>query len=636
MSLEDLEKEIYGFKKTDSSAQSSNKAVFQKTPLVKSDLEKEKVVESWEALEKNNQKEEKKGGNFFKILIGFSLVLIVFGIFLIFQYLNNSSETQIKVEIVAPSLVKTGVPFEVVVNLSNQSSLVLQNTSLSLSLPPEFISISGSGRLVNNEVRENLGDIGIGGITRKSFVFMVAADSVGNPNKKISATFLYNTGSRQRFEQKAFKEIIVEGSAVELEAKMPEKVLSGSIFEIDIDYRNISNYDFDSLILEIDYPQVFEFISASLPPTSLNNYWNLGGLRAGSAGKLKIRGSIKAPEQAFFSIPATLSLELNGQKFSINKTDLSLSIAPSPIDIFITVNNNPNYIARIGDRLNYAISYKNQSGVALADVVIRAKLIGKLFDFTSLQSKAQFDSLNKILTWNASHIPELKFLQPGEGGIVNFEIRLLPNFPINDVNDKNYTLKLEVAIDSPTVLYYLDDYKTSATNFIETKVAGLITVDAQAFYRDAASGIVNLGVMPPKVNQPTQYTVHWIVKNYATDVKDVELRAFLQSGVSLTGLVKSNVDTVPLYNERTQEVVWRINQIPATKGVIGEPVKAIFQIQAIPNVTQINQYQPLLSETRIRAVDSFTGLQLENFDTALTTSLPDDVTVGQAGGRVVQ
>jgi len=636
MSLEDLEKEIYGFKKAEMPRQSS-KSFSQKSQL--NDLEskkEEKIAESWEELEKTDQKNKKEQkGNFLKIIIVFSLILIVFGVFLIIKYLNAPAEPKIKVEIIAPSLVKAGAPFELTVNLSNQTGLVLQNSSLTLSLPSGLVPIDGNNKMIGGEFRENLGDIGIGGITKKSFTLM-AIEEDGNNVRKVNAVFVYNTGSRQRFEQKAFKEIIVEGSAIETQVKMPERVLSGSVFEIEINYRNVSNYDFDSLIFEINYPQGFEFISASLAPTSLNNYWNLGGLRAGSSSVLKIRGQIKAAEQTFFSIPATLSLELNGYNFVINKTSFNLSIAPSPLDIAIVVNNNPSYVARIGDYLNYTINYKNQSGIALADVVIKAKLSGELFDFTSLQSRAQFDSLNKILTWNVSNVPELRVLQSGEGGSVNFSIRLLSNFPVKRSNDKNYILKLEVAIDSPTVPYYLNDNKTSASSFIETKVAGLITVDAQAFYRDAAAGIVNSGTMPPKVNQPTQYTIHWIVKNYATDVKDVELRAFLQSGVSLTGVVKSNVDTVPLYSERTQEVVWRINQIPANKGIVNEPAEAIFQIQAIPNITQIGQYQPLLSETRIKAVDEFTGLQLENFDTALTTSLPDDVTVGQGGGRVVQ
>jgi hypothetical protein len=623
MSLEDLEKEIYGFKKAGPPREPQK---IPRQPARKID----EVAESWGELEK---KDQKKGGYFLKAVIGISLAVIAFGVFLIFQYLGDSSGPQIKIEAVTPPAVRAGVPFEAIINVSNQSSIVLQNASLGLTLPPGLVS-SGRGE-TGGEIRELLGDIGVGGITRRSFT-LIAIEDDDRGVKRINVNFLYSTGSRERFEQKTVKEVIVEGPAIEAEAKVPERVLSGSAFEIEIRYRNVSDFDFESLALEVIYPQGFEFISASLPPSSLNNYWNLGGLRAGSSGVLKIKGSAAAPGQAYFSVPAAISAEINGQKFVVSKTNLSFSIAPSPIELSVVVNNNPDYVARISDRLSYAIGYQNQSGIALADAVIRAKLTGELFDIATLQTRAQIDSLTNTLTWNASNISELRLLQPAASGVVSFDIRLLPNFPIKRLNDKNYLLKLEVTMDSPTVPYYLEAAKTSAAAASEIKVSGYISVDAQAFYRDAASGVLNLGAMPPKVNELTQYTIHWVIKNYATDVKDVELRAFLQSGVSLTGIVKSNIDSVPLYNERTQEVVWRIERILAAKGVINEPIEAIFQIQAVPNATQVGQYQPLLSETRIKAVDEFTGLQLENFDTVLTTSLPDDVTVGQGGGRVVQ
>lgn len=629
MSLEELEKELYGFKKAGRKTSIPKKSRGPDRSVGIKELE---VSERWEEPAGKPSTPKKSSWLLWAIIL-ISLAVIIAGVVLIFQYLKGPAEPQIKLEIILPQTTRQGVPFETIINISNQSNLILQDATLVLNLPEGITRLNGSGNA--SEFRESLGDIGVGGLSKRSFN-LLAVENDGKGVKKISAALIYGAGSRERFEQRVSKETVVEGSAIDLEVKVPERILSNSLFEISIGYKNTSNYDFEDLSLELTYPSDFKFSSADLPPTSLNNYWDLGGLRHGSSGSIKIKGSVTAPQQSFFSIPVAISAGFAGQKLPVSKANLSFSIAPSPIELSIAVNNNPEYVARIGDRLSYTINYQNDSGIALADAIIKARLTGELFDVKTLQTKANIDTLTNTLTWNASNVPEFRLLAPGASGSVNFDVRLLSTFPIKRLNDKNYILKVEVTMDSPTVPYYLEAEKTSAAAVLETKTAGLISVDAQAFYRDAQSGILNLGSMPPQVNQPTQYTIHWIIRNYATDVKDVEVKAFLQSGVSWTGFVKSNIDSVPLYNDRTQEIVWNVGRIAAAKGVVGEPVEAIFQIQAVPNSTQINQYQPLISETRIKATDEFTNLQLENFDTAITTSLPDDVTVGQGGGRVIQ
>lgn len=630
MSLEDLEKELYGFKKAGrrGPARTAIPPVPGRASRRPVKTEKtEPLPERWP--EPAMPKKRSFGPLAYVSII--SIVVIAVGVFLIFQYLN-SSEPQIKMEMAVPASVPQGVPFEATVNISNQADTVLRESALTIVLPEGIRRLSDPAA---TEIRESLGDIGIGGISKRTFT-LIATENNGEGAKNFIVSFLYSIGSGERFEQGLRKGAVVQEPAINLTAATPERVLSGSAFDIIISYQNDSNFDFENLRLEISYPPDFSFISSDLTPTSLNNLWELGELRADSKGSIKVRGSVTAPPQSFFSMPVTLRGVFSGQEFTINKTDISISVSPSPLDIAIVVNGNPNYIARIGDRLSYIIGYQNNSGVALADVVLRAKIVGELFDLATIQTRANIDTLNRTLLWNASNVPEFRLLPPGASGSVTFDARLVSDFPIRRLNDKDYILRIEASMDSPTVPYYLEAEKTSGAAAKETKVSGLIAVDAQAFYRDAASGILNLGSMPPKVNQPTQYTVHWQITNYATDVRDVTVRAFLQSGVSWTGFVKSNVDTVPLYNERTQEVVWDIDRIVAAKGFVNEPVEAIFQIQAVPDATQVGQYQPLLSETRISATDEFTGLQLENFDTALTTSLPDDLTVGQGTGRVVQ
>ena len=185
---------------------------------------------------------------------------------------------------------------------------------------------------------------------------------------------------------------------------------------------------------------------------------------------------------------------------------------------------------------------------------------------------------------------------------------------------------------SPTVPDNLTAAETTGLANLENKVAGAIVVQTKAYFRDAASGIANKGPWPPKVNQATQYTIHWLITNYAADVQNVEVRAFLESGVTWTGQVKGNAGSLPTYNAQTQEVVWNIDKIAATKGITTSPLEVVFQVSATPNSNQAGNYQPLIKQTSITATDTFTQTNLTNSAAAVSTALPDDPTVQSAQG----
>jgi len=195
-------------------------------------------------------------------------------------------------------------------------------------------------------------------------------------------------------------------------------------------------------------------------------------------------------------------------------------------------------------------------------------------------------------------------VQPGADGFVEFEVKTKNYYPIKRVSDKNFVLKVEAEISSPAVPYYVAADQTIGLAELKNKVAGDIKINSQASFIK--------GNWPPKVNKPTTFDIHWTIVNYSTDVSKIEVRAFLQAGVVWTGQVKSNINTVPVYNERTQEIVWSIDRLTATKGITSKPVEAIFQVIATPNITQINQRMPILSETNISGIDEFTNIKLKN------------------------
>jgi hypothetical protein len=176
--------------------------------------------------------------------------------------------------------------------------------------------------------------------------------------------------------------------------------------------------------------------------------------------------------------------------------------------------------------------------------------------------------------------------------------------------------------------------KTLTVANLETKVGGSILVGAKGLFRDAASGILNKGPWPMKSGQGTQFTIHWVIVNYATDVSNVSLKTFLGGNIKLIGTPKSTIQSVPIYNENTQELRWDIPDIVATKGIVGTPVEAIFQVEALPSVANVGDDMTLIGKTELRATDDFTGESLTAEDIEVTTDKLDDPTVTSLEGTV--
>ena len=128
--------------------------------------------------------------------------------------------------------------------------------------------------------------------------------------------------------------------------------------------------------------------------------------------------------------------------------------------------------------------------------------------------------------------------------------------------------------------------------------------------------------------------MHWKLTNYATDVRGVIVRAKLSQGVTFTGKVQSNVDGAPAYDASTREVVWRLDRVSATTGLLGTAPEAIFQVASVPDVSMRGKNVSLLGVTDLSATDDFTGIVIHSSAPEVTTALPDDATA--AGQGIVQ
>ncbi len=624
MSLDDLEKELYEFNESKKPEKDADKNADVST-------KKPQEFGGWENDDDAiANKKSGKAKNAIKIayaILGIAIIATVSVVFL--RYGGDSSG--IVVEIQSPDSVSRGVPFEVVVQIANGIDNFTEEGVVSINTTSGLLNAENlSGKTI---ITEEVGDLGGGSLVRKTFKLFPLGDI--NSAQKINVRFSF-VSSKTKYEIEKDKSISIGDPAIKLTVEKPEQVMSGSDFKMIIGYENGSDSDFSDMALKIEYPSGYTFKEATYNPASLNNYWKLGEVKAGTKGSIQITGSIDATDASSFDFPVSAFVAFLGEDRLVAEKTVNVFIAPSPIAMRIIANGNENFIAHAGSQIKYSIRYENKSGISLADAVIKAELDGDMFDLKTLVSNGSFDSRTNTITWTASKVSELTLLDPGATGEVNFTVKLLSELPVKRSSDKNFILKVNSSMESPSVPYYISGDKTTGFALLETKVAGTVSFDAKAFYRDSLAQIINSGVLPPKVNQAVQYTIHWNISNYGSELRDVTVKASLESGVRWTGVVKSNMSVLPTYDSRTNEVTWKVEKIQANRGLFDDPAEAVFQVEVIPNITQVGRAIPILSTSVFSGTDNFTDSSVSDTDTAITTLLPDDKTVGRNDGIVVQ
>jgi uncharacterized repeat protein (TIGR01451 family) len=578
------------------------------------------------------------------------LILFTVGIFLaialaalIYYFLLPAPAPNIVISFSDPSSIIVGQPFPVVISVANESKSVIQNAQLNITLPSSSLAFASG-----TTPTQNLGMVSSGTINPPTTIWLVAA-APGGTTQTLNATLTYQVANAAHttFTTPIAGTALAIGtqSALSFSYSAPSAIFSGQNFDITVNYQNDTAGMLQGVQLQMQYPPAFHFVSSSTtaPTDAGADTWNLGMLGANATGTLVIKGNIVGPANAQYQLTGTIGATFSGQNYPAASAPVSFTITPSPLSLALTLNNLSTYVAKLGDNLAYTLTYTNNSNVTFKSVNISATLAGAMYNFSSLQTSGSFDSNSDTIAWSAANTPTLASLAPGQSGSVTFTVGTLAAFPKKLMNDgyKNgdYDLSVTAKAFSPTVIPNAAGTNTTSVTTLTSKMSGEITLAANGYYKEASSSIINTGPFPPAVNQPTKYTIHWDIVNYATDATSVTVSAYLQSGTTFTGVAISTglaSTSLPTYNAGTGLVTWTIPFIPATTGVIGPPVAAIFQVTNTPAVNQVGQTVTLMGPTTLTATDVYTGATVTATAPAITTRFSNDPSVSAQTGNVVQ
>ncbi len=538
----------------------------------------------------------------------FSKVLVFFLFFLFFLsvgfvvYQTYFKADKVEVSVQSPTVVLGGEEFKIETKVTNYSPFLLKNVSLRLVLP--------ENSRTSDFKKEKFLTKFLGDVSEKSEVKTNFSLRIFGPPHKIQVLKLVLSWEKPGFKInfKKEKEVKIEISEpiVELDFFTPKEVLPENEFSFSLKYQNNSSKYLKNLAIKFSFPENFQVIESF--PELDGNLFLIKEISPFGINKINLKAKISSfvNERKTIPLVADVSFSREDESILIERKEGGINLIPPPLALTIISSFDKEKPLKLGQTLRFRIYYQNNTQIALKNLIVKTKVDSNLFDYKTLKTDGEFDSRKKEIIWLAALKESLETLSPGQQDFVEFEISLKKEFIPKNENDFNKTIEIESEISTLTVPYYLQAKKLISRSKMSFKLQTKIELICKALFYDAPSKILNQGPFPPKVGKTTNFTIHWEAKNYFNDLENVEIRTFLPENITYTGVFKTNTSFEPVYNERTKELVWRLDKVEKGSGIIKEKPYLIFQVALAPSPTQKGKFVNLEDEVTFSAVDSFT------------------------------
>lgn len=572
-----------------------------------------------------------------KTLVVLAIFLLLVAVGAIIWGRNSFSKSKVELGIEISKDVASGKEVTVTVNYINKNRVNLYDANLIIYYPAG--TFSSDGEEVFREQRL------LGTILRKSegkeefkIRFIGEKEDIKNLTTKLN---YQPQNINSRFENETSLRAEINEVLIKINIEGAEKIISGQEISYLVECENKTKEGLSDLEIRLTYSDDFELEEAEpKPEDEIDNIWRVDSLGPGEKKEIKLRGTMVGNEGEGKVLGVLIGKKKNGVFLQYSKSEFITKISPSPLLLMLKIkgitdecNVNP------GKRLEYNLEFRNNTDVALEELILKAYLSNSVFDFKTiaLGNVGSFDSRENVVTWGGGEVAKLNLLEPNESGEISFSIQLKQSMPVFSLNDKNFRATLRGELETLTVPTELSVSELKIENRVTCKINSQLGLNSKIYYYEPNQSIINIGPIPPKVDKLTTYTVHWQITNSSNDLQSVKVSTVLPQGINWSDYYINGVSGTELfYNERTKEIVWDVGDVPAGTGTIRPLYELIFQIGLRPSINQVNQMPTLLYKSSIEGKDTFTSEILQDFTQEKTTFLRDDPKIEANQARVVE
>ncbi len=572
---------------------------------------------------------------FFASLIFFILALS-YGAYTFFSDGNTVSAKNIDISVLGNTFTAGGEELPLTIEITNRNKVALELVDLIIEYP------KSSGDFLGNteRTRQALGTVPAGSIRSENIKVVLFGEQGSLRPVKISIEYRV-ADSNAIFVKDKIYEVSISSTPIDLSIRAPSEASPNQNFNLDITALQNATKAVTDLLLRVDYPAGFQFISASPAPAFGDNVWALGDLSPGVQSSVSIQGKmldVFDGEEKTFRVESGLESARNKGTIDtvFNSLGHTVLIKKALIEAKLYINGaySPEYSADSRNEIRAEIRWANNLETKIDNLVIRAKLSGNVLDRRTVDADQGFyNSLEDSIIWDKNSKRDFAEVSPGEAGAVSFSFSSLPLFSATGGVVSEPKINVEVSISSRQPLEGYDQKEISNKESKTVRIISDVGFAAKALYYSGP--FTNRGPIPPKVETETTYTVAWSLSNTSNSISRSQVRASLPPWVRFVGPI-SPPGADLTYNSGAKEIIWNVGNIPKGAGITGADVSVAFQIGFTPSLSQIGATPTLINDAVLTGRDDFANVDVRVNKASLNTRLGSDSLFPANGDRVVE
>lgn len=560
---------------------------------------------------------------FFYFALGFAVLsVIILGLTLLTGG-NTVSNDNIDINVLGNSFTAGGEELPLQIEVVNKNSSDLELADLIVEYDKGGDASSGATRARS---LESLGTVRAGKTATKSIIVTLFGEQ--GSVKNIGITFQYHLhGSNAIFVKQSTFPVTISSAPVSLSVEAPQNITPNQQVTLKVKTASNSASTLSQMLLSIAYPPGFKFIKAVPEADSFDNVWKLGDLAPGAEREIAITGTLYGTDgdsQAFRVYTGAAKAD-DSTRIGVTYNSLlqSISLVRPFIAADLTINGSGAEQTPVSSSgaIDGSVAYANNLPTDVRNAQVTVSLSGNAFDPASvLAPNGFYDSTKRTITWDATSVPELARLAPGDSGVLAFSVRAKP-LVSSGTTLSSPSIRFKVSIKGAQSL---DSGSLSeVTDFQERTAIVSSDFGFSSTVTHSSGPIANTGPVPPKVGEPTTYTVTWGVTNSANMLGSGVVSTTLPTYVEWVGTISPSGAPIT-YDGSSRVVTWNVAQIPAGTGVTGPSKSVSFQVRITPSSSQSGTVPALTLATKASAVDTFTNQTLTVSRSGLSTAIPSE------------
>jgi len=381
------------------------------------------------------------------------------------------------------------------------------------------------------------------------------------------------------------------------------------------------------ILLTAEYPNGFDYQSASQAPVFAENVWRIAELRPEEKESITIKGIVTGLTEESLQIKFAAGPADPENQFAVSvplaDANAKFTVERPFIDVAVEIENQVSEVAIISqdDQAEVKIDIVNTLNETVYDMVVEVVPGGNALDEKSVRAGTGFyDSNTNSVRWEVANNRSFAEVNPGDARTLDFSI-------IQGQTKTTSSFDLVVNVYARRVAESSAAEQLIGTITREGKYSSSVALGSQAGRNVGRFG--DVGPVPPQVGETTTYTVTLVAEAGANDMNNVLVNTSLP--VYVNWLDEYDTQGAVVYNTVSKQLEWTVGDITS-----GQRKQLSFQVSILPSTSQVRDIPTLINRQTLRANDRFTGELLQDSASPVTTELSTEAGFTEGNGRVVR